>query len=464
MSIQSLLAALNPWWGDPRNLPSPPPRRRDAFERLRSILSGPEPLRAQLLLGPRQVGKTTLLLQLARAFLEGGWPPANVVFFDFSDDRCAPDVGLRDVLDHRPVDFRPDLPRLILLDELTRSPRWDLALKALVDAMRRQAPSVRDRVLVSDSAASLLRGGAADSLQGRVDALAIHGLMFREVLRLLAFEDEAGADVMLRVPGVFERYLAAGGFPERVAAEDYVATWRRLREDIADRAIARDLAREGVDVERVRVLYGYLAQASGSVFEASKRAADLQSAGEKGPDARTVRKWVELLENAFLLAPLTPWLPKRGSRDAKASALLGGRRKLYVEDHGVIPAFSPLPKPLTDSALMGRIVETAVFTHLRDFVEHRSDVHLHYFRQDRRGEIDFVLDFQDSTLGVEVTAGPGGAQKLEGARRAAELAGLDRLMLVHGGGVSLGRGEKWRSVALRDFLIDPGTHILEALP
>ncbi len=464
MSFESLLAALNPWWADPRARPTPPPRSRAAFARLRSAIEEPEPQRAQVLLGPRQVGKTTLLLQLARHFLEQGWPPANVVCFDFSDDRCDPSLTLREVLESRPIDHRPDVPRLVLVDELTRSPRWDLALKAWVDGMRRQAPGVRDRILVSDSAASLLRGGAADSLQGRVDVHLMHGLTLRETLNLLTPEGADETDALLRLPQVFESYFASGGFPEHTAAADRRGTWKRLREDLSDRAIARDLTREGVDVERIRVLYKYLVEASGSVFEATKRAADFERSGETGPDARTVRKWVELLEGAFLLAPLAPWSPKRGGRDRKPSEVLGGRRKLYAEDHGLIPAFSSLPKPLEDPGLRGRIAETAVFTHLRELCERRGDFTLHYFRQDRAGEIDFVLLFQDWALGVEVTHGAGGGDKISRTRRAAEAAGLDRLIFVHGSEVSLGRGDTWQAVGLRDFLFDAEAHVEGNLP
>ncbi|MCL5044782.1 MAG: hypothetical protein M1336_05785 [Deltaproteobacteria bacterium] len=83
----------------------------------------------------------------------------------------------------------------------------------------------------------------------------MRGLTFAEFLRLLAFPDESLQDLLRRIPNAVERYLQVGGFPEHARADDYRQARERLRVDVAERAIGRDLLRLGVDVEQVRRLF-----------------------------------------------------------------------------------------------------------------------------------------------------------------------------------------------------------------
>jgi predicted AAA+ superfamily ATPase len=87
--------------------------------------------------------------------------------------------------------------------------------------------------------------------------------------RFLAITGESVRDTLRRVPNAVERYLMAGGFPEHAQSDDYYQVRERLRADIADRAIRRDLLRLGVDVERLRALFVYLVQDSGAILNAA---------------------------------------------------------------------------------------------------------------------------------------------------------------------------------------------------
>jgi len=100
------------------------------------------------------------------------------------------------------------------------------------------------------------------------------------------------------LPNATARYLAAGGFPEHARNEAIEDVRRRLRADIVDRAIMRDLVLLGVDVVPARALFVYLVQASGSIFDAAARGREI------GADPRSVRNWCRLLEDAKLLAAL----------------------------------------------------------------------------------------------------------------------------------------------------------------
>jgi predicted AAA+ superfamily ATPase len=460
MSLLDLISAHNPWWGAPGERPKAPPRRRRVFERLRRALSEADLQRAQVLLGPRQVGKTCLLWQVAHHFLDQGWPPANVLYFDFKDDRYDRLHDLRAVLEVRPSGWRSDAPRLLLLDEITQAPRWDLALKNVVDHGRAEPAGLRDRILVTDSSASLMRVGYRESLQGRIDQVRIHGLTFAEALWIQGLASESERDVLLRSPDTFERYMATGGWPEHISAPDLNQAWERIRRDTTEGAIARDLSREGIDVERVTVLLRRLAQDSGALFHAGNRAHDLQQEGERGTDARTIRRWVALLEQACLIDRLTPWHTGLRRGAGKASRALKAMPKIYADDHGFIPAFSSLASPMSSEEIRARVHETAVFTHLRALREERGDFEVYYFREDEEVEVDFVLAFEDVVVGLEVTSRKSPQRKLAIAERLMRKAGLDRLVVVHGGPLAPQENERTATWSIEGFLLEP-THCLE---
>ncbi len=454
MSFHDLLDRLNPWWKISGARPAVERARRDVFGALLERLDAPDVGRAQVLLGPRRVGKSTLLRQLAATFLERGWHAPNLTYFDFKDERSEGARSLTEVLQEVPGGFDDEHPRLLLFDEVTRAPDWDLSLKRLVDETRASEPARRARILVTDSAASLMRTGAKETLEGRIDELTIHPLSFREALRFLGEPDETERETFRRIPGVLERYLSSGGMPEHIAYRDLELAWERIRSDIADKAIARDLARDGVDVERATALYRFLVETSGGLFDAANRASDLTTR-DQPTDARTIRRWVELLEHACLLGRLGPWHPGLRSRPGKPSRALKARPKLYAEDHGAIAAFSASPGPMSNSEVRGRIFETVVFNHLRDLRDRRKDYRLGFFREGEELELDFVLDFGDVTLGIEVTSSPTAEKKLAALRRLPERVRPDHLTAIHGGNRMIQDAAQASAWPLDGFLLDP---------
>src|SRR5258705_8973632 len=125
MSINDLLHDLNPWWqdGDVRRARGYPFQRHRLAELLSRAES--EDRRATLLIGPRQVGKTILLLQLADTLLDRGYPPRNLTYFDFSDERITGEVTARQIVEALPEGRDADRPQVFLLDEIRGSKRWD---------------------------------------------------------------------------------------------------------------------------------------------------------------------------------------------------------------------------------------------------------------------------------------------------------------------------------------------------
>jgi hypothetical protein len=444
MDIRQIIEAQNPWWREPAlRVARHHPVRRDLQPVVLGRVQGLEDRDALLLLGPRQVGKTTLLEQVIDDLLDARWPAVNLTYFDFSDDRLVDEVTAREVTEIAPVGLDPSRPRVFLFDEISKAPRWDRWLKQAAD---RGA----GKVVATDSAASVLRGGARESGQGRWDELRMEGLSFREFLRLymgIAGGPEAGPDRFPAAhPEAFERYLAIGGFPEHALSENLPDVRRRLRSDIVERAILRDLAGSSVeDPGRVRDLFVYLMQESGAEFVSSHRANDLRA------DRRSVESWVDLLEETLLLSRLE-------RRREKASKRLRSRPKLYAADHGLVEVFAASPDPVNDPEVRAKVFEAVVYRHLRD-VARESGADLTYLRIDEGHEVDFVLDTEAGPVAVEVTHSRRiKPEKLDRLKDSAGRIGAVRRVLIHGGAVEEMNGEGGRGVMqlpLARFLLQP---------
>lgn len=447
----------NPWWRDPaaRSLPKAPLfPYRDAFPVLWDSVTRRGPgRRAQVVLGPRQVGKSTLVRQILDAALDQAlWPSRGILYVDFSSDLFARPPAIREVLEAWATPAQPDRPRLLLLDEVSQAPRWAQGLKALVDATRIGAAA--DTIIATDSSASLLRAGSAEHLEGRVDEHVLTGLVYSEFLNLAKRPEEDIEAFRMRLP-VLERFLSLGGFPEHRFEDDPARARARIRSDVVEKAILRDLGREKVDVERARRLFIYLVRDSGAVFQAAKRARDLAGPDEDAPDARSVQEWVRLLEQASLIASLSPWSP--ATKRTAAKGQLAARPKIYAADHSLIAAFDPAPNPRERPEVEDKILETAIFTHLRALRNRAGSFQLGYLRDDLGGgdgEIDFVAEFPDRRVAIEVTNSTRVERKIRKVVPLARDAEADRLVIVHRGQTT-GDSERESAVNLEEFFLDP---------
>lgn len=421
------------------------PVRRGVHQRVLDQLLRLDDRRAQVLLGPRQVGKTTLLKQIADALLDRRWPARNLTYFDCEDFRLTRRVDPQDIGRLRPTGADPNYPQILLLDELHHVPGWDRWLKYAVD-------NEVARIVATGSAASLLREAGRESGLGRWDEIQIEGLTFREFSSLSGgprAEDDgtpsarpqsvSSADLD---PQLLERYLDLGGFPAHATADDIPLVRERLRGDVVDRAIRRDLVDRIGEPERLRTLFVYLIQQSGAEQNAAKRAADL------GVDRRTVARWVDLLQDTFLIRALP-----RGETSAKASAQLRGAPKLYAADHGLVTAFAQDPD---DDDVRSKVFEAVVYRHLRE-VERARGGRLTYLRWGNALELDFLLEVGDDAFAIEVTKSKQPkAEKRKSLEQSADRAAATRALLVHGG---LAEGEVGRTafVPIGAFLGDPWT-------
>jgi uncharacterized protein len=301
----------NPWWRSGR---VPPERtrafRRHAFDTIFEGLRSSERGRGVVVLGPRRVGKTVLVHQIVEELLARGSPPDDICFL------AVDDVALRDrdigellmLLEARKP--RPDRIRTLLLDEVQHAPNWAGWLKRLAD---RADPYT---FLATGSSATALRRGGQDAGVGRWREMTLFPWSFREHVQLrrlavwsFAWMDrmhagEGGvADLGSPPPDEAERldaaladYFLRGGFPEAAVADDLAEARRRLRQDILDRSLGRDILDVvSVDARILERLFLRICLAPGGQWNEANVAQEL------GISRPTVGKYVQILEEAFLV-------------------------------------------------------------------------------------------------------------------------------------------------------------------
>jgi hypothetical protein len=402
--ILRILHAFNPWWTGRQ--PPVPPFRRIAFDACRERLLDPSIRRGVLLAGPRRVGKSTVLHQLASLLIQKTGDPRRVVYLSL-DHPFLKMLNLMDILTIYETQIqKADADVYLLLDEVQYSKDWDLFLKFLID----QRPELR--IVATGSAALKQRHDSIDSGVGRWVTVPMPTLSFYEFLQIRGAEtpdiredlrlhhlaelppgdkDDLARRFKVTLPE-FQRYLLVGGFPETAQSPDIDYCQRLIREDVVERVLKRDMValfniRKVNELER---LFIYLCFHSGGVLSVRSCASEI------GTTAPTVAAYLECLENANLVYQLPP-------------AQLGGKKllreqsKYYLVDAALRNAVLLRGEEvLTDPDELGIIVETAVLRHLFAY-SYLDSPRVAYWRDSKtHKEVDVIVKSPKYTIPVEV--------------------------------------------------------------
>ena len=257
---------------------------------------------AVVLLGPRQVGKTTLARKIA-----ADWP-GGAVYLDM--ERPAD----RRRLDDADAYLRAQQGKLVVIDEIQRAPGLFEVLRGIIDD-RRAAGERFGHFLLLGSAALELMSQSSETLAGRVAYLEIGPV---DIL-------EAGA------AGIDAQTLwVRGGFPESLLtqADDSSLDWRR---DFIRSYLERDVPMFAprMPVQTLGRLWTMLAHQQGGLLNQARLAAGL------GVSAPTVTRYTDLMVDLQLVRRLPPWSGHVGKRFVKAP-------KVYVRDSGLVHALLDL--------------------------------------------------------------------------------------------------------------------------
>jgi predicted AAA+ superfamily ATPase len=247
------------------------------------------------ILGPRQVGKTTL----ARAIAHHWQGPATR--FDLEDPR-----DIERLSDPTTV-LRP-LRGLVVIDEIQRRPDLFPILRVLADRARRPA-----RFLVLGSSSPGLLRQSAESLAGRIAYFKLQGFGLADV----------GAH--------WDRLWLRGGYPRSYLArsEDESLRWRR---DLIRTFLERDLPELGITIpaRTIRRFWLMLAHYHAQIWNGAELARAFSIA------ETTVKRYLDLLTNTFMVRVLPPWSENVGKRVVKTP-------KVYLADAGLLHALLDIP-------------------------------------------------------------------------------------------------------------------------
>lgn len=369
-----------------------------------------------LLHGARQTGKTTLVRDVAAT-----QHPARYLTLD------EPAVLAAATAD--PHGFVNALDGPVVIDEVQRVPELAVALKTVVDNHRKPG-----RFLLTGSANVLAVPRLSESLAGRMEILRLWPFSQGELERSAEQFIEAAFSKHLperqpkrRGRPLLER-IVFGGYPEvqtRLAPDRRRAWFSSYLDTILQRDV-RNLANiEGLTF--MPRLLALLATRVGSLLNYSDVARSLEM-----PQS-TLKRYLALLESAFLVQILPPWSSNLGLRLIKSP-------KLYVTDTGLLTYLLNADRDSLEAnpALYGHVLENFVICELRKQASWISPrVQLFHYRKHMGKEVDLILEEPGGRIvGIEIKAGRTVAgSDLEGLRQLSQAVGdrFHRGILLYGG-------------------------------
>lgn len=343
------------------------------------------------LLGPRQIGKTTL----ARQFTAGR--PAR--YFDLES------AATQDLL-RQPAAVLEPLTGLVVIDEVQRMPELFPLLRVWSD--RRPLPA---RFLILGSVSPWLMKGVTESLAGRVSFVDVTGLSLMEV----GTENH-------------RRLWWRGGFPlAYLAATDELA--RQWQEDLERTVIERDLGRFGVTESSatMRRFWAMVAHYHGQTWNSSEIGRSL------GVTEKTARRYLDALAATFLVRQLPPWFENLAKRQVKAP-------KVYIRDSGMLHGLLHLANSqrLEEHPKLGASWEGFA---LEQVLQITGDRDAYFWATHNGAELDLMVFWHGRRIGFEFkfSDAPGLTKSMHIALGDLK---LDRLLVVVPGPESYSLGPK----------------------
>lgn len=330
----------------------------------------------QVVVGPRQTGKSTMLAQALERV-------DRISHSVSADDILAPgERWLREEWQQgRNLQEVSDSPVILILDEIQKVKGWPSIVKGLWDADQRNG--IPMKVFLSGSSSLLLRRGLEDSLKGRFELIHSPHWSFAECKSAFGFN--------------LDDFLYFGGFPGSARFVDDELRWRNnMRETIIEPTISKDVLED----ERVRKpallrqLFELGVQYSAQELSFTKMMGQLDDAG----NTTTLAHYLDLLDKAGVLCGLKKYHPK-DLYQRKSSP------RLAVYDTSLMTAVTRRRKDvlLGDSELRGHLVESAVGAHLLA-LSVAEGFAVNWWREGQN-EVDFIVDDSDVLVAIEVKSG-----------------------------------------------------------
>ena len=335
--------------------------KRQITERLQATIAQ---VPAVALLGARQVGKTTLAKTIAKDI--------DSIYLDLE----APEDLLK--LSDPTSFLSGHADKLVILDEIQRSPELFLVLRGLIDKSREQGRRAGQFLLLGSASIDLMRQ-SSESLAGRISYIEMSGLNVAEIDR----NQQHRQTLWLR-----------GGFPDSyLAADDDVAMdWL---ENLIRTYLERDIPQMGfrVPAARLRRLWTMLAHLQGETINYSKLASNLEV------DAKTVSHYIDILTDLLLIRRLEPWHTNVKKRLVKSP-------RYYVRDSGILHRLLGINSydTLLSNPVLGKSWEGFAVENILSVLPSRAESY--FYRTAAGAEVDLVIKMPSSEIwAIEIKHG-----------------------------------------------------------
>lgn len=366
---------------------------------------------AVALLGPRQVGKTTL----ARMVADEGFRGAPAKYLDLENpahlERLSDASGYLETI----------RDRLVVLDEVHRAPQLFRELRGIIDERIRQGEASGQFLILGSASMELLRQ-SGESLAGRIGHLELGPLDVREV-----------------EPGNPTRLWRRGGFPRSFLAPNRRAS-NLWRDNFLRTYLERDIPELGprIPATTLRRFWTMLAHSQGGLWNAAQLARSL------GVDGKTISRYLDLMVDLLLVRRLPPLHANVRKRLVKSP-------KVYVRDSGVVHALlrildtdELLGHPVAGASWEGFVVESLL-------VAAPDWTRASFYRTATGAEIDLALELPgNQRWAVEIQRSTV-ARVSKGFRIALGDVPMDRAFLVHGGDARFPKGGGVDAIGLREM-------------
>ncbi len=361
------------------------------------------------ILGPRQVGKTTLARQIASEIAAASESSANEslkspqpIIFDM--ESAADRAALADA----EATFRAIGPRLVVIDEIQRVPGLFQALRVVVDERRRDGYRF-GQFLVLGSASIELIQHASETLAGRIHFVELSPLVLTEIAQ----------NAIANLAEVNQLWLR-GGFPDAFQARSDAASLR-WREQFISTYLERDIAffAPRLPAQMLRRFWTLTAHLQGTEFNAAHYARTLEFS------AQTATRYLDLLTDMYLLRRVPAEIANVGKRLRKAP-------RVFVRDCGLVHALLGIGdiKALLSHPVQGASWEGFVIEQL--LAAAPKGATYSYYRTQSGAEIDLIITHADRKFAFEIKRSAI-TPAARGFHEACADLGIARRYLIHGG-------------------------------
>lgn len=361
-----------------------------------------------VLIGPRQVGKTTIALQTIKKL-----PFAHVYATADSPIPLGPEwIETQWRLAELELQ-RDGQPVFLVLDEVQKVKGWSESIKLYWDKAIRERKDLR--VLILGSSALMMQFGLSESLAGRFMLTRCPHWSYAECKTAFGWD--------------LSTWLYYGGYPGAAAFIENEDEWRMY---VADSLIETVISRDVLQMQNItkptllRHLFGLAAQYPAQIFSYNKMLGQLQDAG----NTTTLSHYLDLLESAFLLSGLEAFsLGQKRKR--------GSSPKLILFNNALINALSSksFNDTVTNSSCWGRLIENAVGAHICNGLAGMG-YEITYWREGNN-EVDFVISKGDRVWAIEVKSGR--SFKYSGMKRFRSKYPQAGMLVIGTGGIELER-------------------------